>query len=382
MENEDKKRTIISDRKMKIYGEVHSIFNENFDQINVTKDLQRLCHKLKFQQQQGDIMVEQFMTTDKDLPTMKILHLLFNYLPSFLTYRPEENSESEVTIWLKNIGFEEYIKNFEENDLKDLRPLIFVGLESEDFEMLGIKSLGHRKQISSCLKQLKNCIGPKEAESFFPITLDELNQAVSLDDPSSLQTFLINRFGEQSPCLKILKLFHQAFVVSFLGHLGETFYYNDGLRFKDVKGSWNVIFTYHDGSNRKKKVPYVSVTHKRKEMMLTVTSGNKMLTDLFVFEWKIQVEFDSLEVKKVNSVVCELLGIEWTLITKDFKQEVKDNYEKKLREAFPRFEITHDEFKQYQKSTMNTPTKKASILSPSGGLFSSNHDSVDDTFKM
>ena len=168
-------------------------------------------------------------------------------------------------------------------------------------------------------------------------------------------------------------------VVSFLGHLGETIYYNDGLRFKDVKGSWNVIFTYHDGSNRKKKIPYVSVTHKRKEMMLTVTSGNKMLTDLFVFEWKIQVEFDSLELKKVNCVICELLGIEWTLITKDFKQEVKDNYEKKLKEAFPRLEITFDEYKQFQKS-ISTPTKKASILSPQGGLFSSNHD-TDDSFK-
>jgi len=40
-ENEEKKRSCITDRKNKIYGEVHSIFNENFNEINVTKDLQR-----------------------------------------------------------------------------------------------------------------------------------------------------------------------------------------------------------------------------------------------------------------------------------------------------------------------------------------------------
>jgi len=70
------------------------------------------------------------MTTDTESSTMQILHLLFNFLPSFLTFKSdnEKVDESEISIWLKNIGFEKYIKNFEENDLKYLRPLIFVGL--------------------------------------------------------------------------------------------------------------------------------------------------------------------------------------------------------------------------------------------------------------
>jgi hypothetical protein len=150
-----------------------------------------------------------------------------------------------------------------------------------------------------------------------------------------------------------------------------------------MKGTWDVIFTYHDGSTRKKKVPYVSVTHKRKEMMLTVASGNKMLTDLFVFEWKLQVEFDSLELLRVNNVICEMIGIEWTNITKDFKQELKDDYEKKLRDAFSRFEVSFDEYKQSKPQL--TPSKKPSVLSKtpsgSGGLFSSGNDDDDSNFK-
>jgi hypothetical protein len=37
----EKKRTAIAERKLKIFSEVLSIFNENFSEINVTKDLQR-----------------------------------------------------------------------------------------------------------------------------------------------------------------------------------------------------------------------------------------------------------------------------------------------------------------------------------------------------
>jgi hypothetical protein len=143
-------------------------------------------------------------------------------LPTFLTPKKEGKNECEVSIWLKNLGFSEYVENFKDNGFTDLRPLIFCGLsfffnflnffqDSEDFEILGVKSLGHRKQISSCLKQLKHRVAPIESESFFPITIDELTQSVTLDDPTTLQSFLIRRFGEQSPSLKILKLFHQAF---------------------------------------------------------------------------------------------------------------------------------------------------------------------------
>jgi len=212
-------------------------------------------------------------------------------------------------------------------------PLIKEGLDEEDFNKLEIQTRGERKKLKFYLSQ----ITPNETPfkfKFFPISTKEISSSVQLHDPNTLMTFLLKRFKEFPPALQALKVFHQAVVVSFLGHLGESVFYNSGLRFKDVKGSWKIIITYNQGYQRNNRIPFISITHRRKEMVLSI-SENKRLTEMFSFEWEVEIQFTNLELDDLHSIRARLIGFDWNDgPKKDATKEEKEVLEKNISSVF------------------------------------------------
>jgi serine/threonine protein kinase len=68
---------------------------------------------------------------------------------------PIENEENELSLWLKNIGLEEYEKNFVENGFDDFDFLKKYGLTNQNLDEIGIELPGHRRKIKIKLEELK-----------------------------------------------------------------------------------------------------------------------------------------------------------------------------------------------------------------------------------
>jgi len=108
------KKATLPERKEFILSDIHSIITGPFEDANVTKDLQRMCQNTLFQTETKENEFTPLKFSSLDLtndPTILILQDLFNFLVSFL-HPQANNSESEVTSWLKVIGFDKYIENF------------------------------------------------------------------------------------------------------------------------------------------------------------------------------------------------------------------------------------------------------------------------------
>jgi hypothetical protein len=192
-----------------------------------------MCQKTKLLVEESDGTFKEVNFAHEKANTATILVELFNALVVLLTPKPKD-SISSVARWLKLIGLEKYRENFESCGLDRLLTLK-VGLSEKDFEELKITNLGDKKLIQFSLLNLKIEQVPF-LYSYIPITMDEFGEHVSLQDPLTLRNFLSKRFLKFQPLLQVLNCFHQATVVSFLGHLGESLFYTSGYRFKDIKG--------------------------------------------------------------------------------------------------------------------------------------------------
>lgn len=346
------KKAPLSSRKDQILSEIHSIITGPYEDSNVTKDLQRLCQNTIFQVEKKENEFENVPFTKLDLseaPTVLILQDLFNFLVSFLC----QNTDNEVNRWLKVIGFENYIENFQKNGFHDLITLIYEGLNEEDFKILEITNRGDIKKLKFCLDQLPKIESPFKFK-YLPITNKEITREIQLHDPNTLTQFITKRFKDFPAILNTLKCFHQAIVVSFLGHLGESVFYTSGLRFKDVKGSWKVIIKYNNGYDRNNHIPFISIVHKRSEMVLNI-SENKRLQDLFSFEWEIEIQFNNVDLDDIHQIKAKLNGFDWSSSPKkDSSKEEKEVLEKNITSVFENLNILNN----ISKKKQDEPKKK------------------------
>jgi hypothetical protein len=170
---------------------------------------------------------------------------------------------------------------------------------------------------------LKLWIKPPRVVPEFICNQEHYNKNVDHSDHPSLTSYLIQYYGENSSCIKILKLCHQAIVISFLGNLGESLFYTNGIRFKDNRGTWEIIIKKHNGNNRNDKLPFISVTHKRSETALLVVD-NKRITQLYSFTWEVRIEFDSLKFNHINNIDANVLSIDWSSCDKTFSESLND----------------------------------------------------------
>src|SRR5262245_61342983 len=59
----------------------------------------------------------------------------------------------QIADWLKQLGMQQYIQRFAENDIDFA---ILGGLTDQDLEKIGVTSLGHRRKLLSAIADLKS----------------------------------------------------------------------------------------------------------------------------------------------------------------------------------------------------------------------------------
>jgi hypothetical protein len=151
-------------------------------------------------------------------------------------------------------------------------------------------------------------------------------------------------YGDQSQMCKILRFVDQSFVVSMLGHFGETLISRE-LRCKDVRGTWKIEIKKHEST--------FSVTHRRKEQVIKPL-GNTQLLDLFQFEWQVEIFLDSHRMHHIDALHVTLLNIDWTKLSPKLglSDEGKQDMEKLFRDSFgPSADISRTNL-QVHKSEM------------------------------
>lgn len=205
-------------------------------------------------------------------------------------------------------------------------------------ELLGIDKQGHRKKLRYHLRLLSDPIDKKKNT----ISEEEFNLHVKPLDHESLNSFLMTKFGEEAIEIKLLKLCHQAIgkinyifpnlvVVCFLGYLGEVLFYKMDLRCKDVRNTWEIHIKKHFGNEDKET--FISVIHRRTEQVVSI-ADNVTLTNLFQFQWQVEISFNNLSLHHIDSINAELLNIDWQSLAKEMTEEEKTKMESEFRNTF------------------------------------------------
>jgi hypothetical protein len=209
----------------------------------------------------------------------------------------------------------------------------------------------------------------------------------SFSNHQGMTELLTKIYGDQSQMCKILRFVDQSFVVSMLGHFGETLISKE-LRCKDVRGTWKIEIRKHETT--------FSVIHRRKEQVIKAI-GNIQLLDLFQFEWQVEIFLDSHRMHHLDAIHVKLLNTDWTTLSPKLglTDEGKQEMEKLFRDSFgPSSEISRTDL-QVHKSEMamkrQSEKAKQAIQASSPypndtnkGCFSSlmSSDDVNDVFNF
>jgi hypothetical protein len=205
----------------------------------------------------------------------------------------------------------------------------------------------------------------------------------SMSNHQGMTELLTQVYGDQSQMCKILRFVDQSFVVSMLGHFGETLI-SRGLRCKDVRGTWKILINKNENT--------YSVIHRRREQVIKPI-GNTRLADLFQFEWQVEIFLDSHRMQHLDAIHVKLLEIDWSSAKVEVSDEEKEQYEKEFKSAFGAEEQISRTNLQVHKSeqTMKRQSEKARISigethpkDANKGCFSSlmSSDDVDDLFNV
>jgi hypothetical protein len=116
-----------------------------------------------------------------------------------------------------------------------------------------------------------------------------------------------------------------------------------------------VIISSHQGSDPQNQSPYVSVTHRRSEMVLATI--DKKFQEVFAFQWELQCQFTGMDCYDICCFKAKLLGFDWTNSPKkDLPIEDQTALEKNIK-------------KKEIKVTPNDSTVK--LKKGAGGFFTS-----------
>jgi hypothetical protein len=187
-----------------------------------------------------------------------------------------------------------------------------------------------------------------DLDKSFP-SYEKYEQTVNLNDPLTLNTFLLEQFGEEHEVIRLLKVCHQSVIINIL--LGARHALTKHhIQFKDVRGAWRIQVHMPAKKQEEKKVSdedtedtesdpylldlerlkskYISLAHRRREQVfitfaewkkhmeeingepLTPTKGQSAIKQLFQFEWEVRIFFDPETLQMVD-VTVQLLGIDY-----------------------------------------------------------------------
>lgn len=153
------------------------------------------------------------------------------------------------------------------------------------------------------------CVPPLEEEKVPDNDdLETFKKEVNLQVFETLTNYIINRFGEKSRVIRILKSCNQSFVIATLVHLRNALMQKQ-IMFKDCRGEWHLeVKTCPNGKP--------SVVQRRKEQVFKLTDSG-LPKNMYRFEWEVQIEFDSCACKSIDSISIRLLGVDFTGVSND-----------------------------------------------------------------
>jgi hypothetical protein len=130
-----------------------------------------------------------------------------------------------------------------------------------------------------------------------------------------------------------------------------------------------VIISSHQGSDPQNQSPYVSVTHRRSEMVLATI--DKKFQEVFAFQWELQCQFTGMDCYDICCFKAKLLGFDWTNSPKkDLPIEDQTALEKNIKNVFEELTIVNTIMKKKEiKVTPNDSTVK--LKKGAGGFFTS-----------
>lgn len=176
---------------------------------------------------------------------------------------------------------------------------------------------------------------------------ENFDKVVNMDIHETLNQYLLQYYGRDHRVLKVLKMCNQSTVISTLYHVRQGL--KERLEFKDPRPShWFLEFQTNDNSNNNNNNSSSSssngngngsntnfspvVIQRRKEQVYRFSDDKTQLINLFQFEWKLQINFDSVEVNYVKSVCVGLLNTDFSTCPMD--EAWKQTSKQFLEDAF------------------------------------------------
>jgi hypothetical protein len=253
------------------------------------------------------------------------------------------------------------------------------------------------------LQALAQNLPKHDRQKIFP-TYEEYEKSVNLDDPTSLNNFLLEQFGEEHEVIRLLKVCHQSVIVNIL--LGARHALTKHhVQFKDVRGAWRIQVHVPSGQQydmqddtstddsetdpylldlERLKSRYISLGHRRREQVfvtfaewkkqqelvtgepLPPQKNHSAMKQLFQFEWEVRIFFDP-KTFALEDVAVQLLGINYNNEdgTKSSERDcaIQRNA---LIDFFQQYVTTQDE--EEEEEDVKTPTNASPVVavSPSG----------------
>jgi len=171
-------------------------------------------------------------------------------------------------------------------------------------------------QLITKISTLLNNENPEATEENF-------EKVVNMNIHETLNQYLLQFYGRDHRVLKVLKMCNQSTVIATLYHVRQGL--KERLEFKDPRPShWYLEFK----TNGQNPV----VIQRRKEQVYRFSDDKSTLINLFQFEWKLEIVFDSVEVNHVSSVCVGLLNTDYSKCTMD--EEWQKESEQFLNDAF------------------------------------------------
>jgi hypothetical protein len=172
--------------------------------------------------------------------------------------------------------------------------------------------------ISKISKLLKN----ESADA----TQTNFDKVVNMNIHETLNQYLLQHYGRDHRVLKVLKTCNQSTVISLLFHIRSALL-SRNIQFKDPRPSWWFLEFRSDGKN-----PVIS--QRRKEQVYEHSEDKSYLVNLFQFEWRMDIVFDSVEANHICGISLDLVGIDFSNCNPSVTDDAKKKLEKDLREAF------------------------------------------------
>lgn len=185
---------------------------------------------------------------------------------------------------------------------------------SEDMQKDKIETIMYN--LITKISQLLNNENPEA-------TVDNFDKVVNMNIHETLNQYLLQFYGRDHRVLKVLKMCNQSTVIATLFHVRQGL--KERLEFKDPRPSHWFLEFKTDGKNP-------VVIQRRKEQVYRFSDDKSSLINLFQFEWKLEIVFDSVEVNHVSRVTVGLLNTDFSKCTMD--QEWQQESEQFLNDAF------------------------------------------------